>query len=112
MEKLLDVLKVPPGKKINLRKDYDPGYTGKWINKEQAEETLAEGVQLLAEMQDKLYAQDNYALLMVLQSPSRGWQGRHYQARDVRCQPARCGRPQLQGPVGRGAGTRLPLAQF
>ncbi len=68
IEELLDVLKVPPGKKIDLKKDYDPGFTGKWMNKEEAEETLAEGVQLLAEMQDKLYAQDKYALLMVLQA--------------------------------------------
>ena len=45
IEELLDILKVPPGKKIDLRKDYDPGFTGKWMNKEEAEETLAEGVQ-------------------------------------------------------------------
>jgi len=68
MEQLLDILKVPPGKKINLRKDYDPGFTGKWMGKDEAEETLAEGVQLLAQEQDKLYAQDDYALLMILQA--------------------------------------------
>lgn len=68
MDELLDVLRVPPGKKINLKKGYDPGFTGKWMKKEEAEETLAEGVQLLAEMQDKLYAQDNYALLTILQA--------------------------------------------
>jgi PPK2 family polyphosphate:nucleotide phosphotransferase len=68
MEELLDVLRVPPGKKIDLKKDYDPGFTGKWMNKEEAEETLAEGIQMLAEMQDKLWAQDRYALLMILQA--------------------------------------------
>jgi len=68
IDELIDVLRVPPGKKINLKKDYDPGFTGKWMKKAEAEETLAEGVELLAEMQDKLYAQDNYALLMVLQA--------------------------------------------
>ena len=68
MEQLLDVLRVPPGKKINLRKDYDPGFTGKWMGKDEAEETLAEGIQLLAQEQDKLYAQDNYAILMILQA--------------------------------------------
>ncbi len=68
MEELLDVLRVPPGKKIDLKKDYDPGFTGKWMNKEEAEETLAEGIQMLAEMQDKLWAQDQYALLMILQA--------------------------------------------
>ncbi len=68
IEQLLDVLRVPPGKKINLRKDYDPGFTGKWMGKDEAEETLAEGIQLLAQEQDKLYAQDDYAILMILQA--------------------------------------------
>ena len=68
IDELLDVLRVPPGKQINLKKDYDPGFTGKWVKKQDADEVLAEGVQQLAEMQDKLYAQDNYAVLMILQA--------------------------------------------
>jgi len=68
IEELLDVLRVPPGKKIDLKKDYDPGFTGKWIKKEEAEETLAEGIQVLAEMQDKLWAQNQYAVLIILQA--------------------------------------------
>jgi len=68
IEELMDILKVPPGKKIDLRKDYDPGFTGKWIKKEEAEKTLVEGIQILAEMQDKLWAQNQYAVLMVLQA--------------------------------------------
>jgi PPK2 family polyphosphate:nucleotide phosphotransferase len=71
-EELMDILRVPPGKKINLRKDYDPGFTGKWISRTEAEEALAEGIQLLAQEQDKLYAQDNYAVLMVLQALDAG----------------------------------------
>lgn len=65
---LLEMLKAPPGKKIDLKKDYDPGFTGEWMNKEEAKQTLAEGVQRLAALQDKLYAQDNFAVLMVLQA--------------------------------------------
>ena len=65
---LLEVLRVPPGKKIDLKKDYDPGFTGKWMKKKEAQETLANGVQQLALMQDKLYAQDQYALLIELQA--------------------------------------------
>jgi PPK2 family polyphosphate:nucleotide phosphotransferase len=68
VEKLLDLLKVPPGKKINLRKDYDPGYSGHYVSKEDAQEHLAEGVRLLTEQQDKLYAQNSYALLINLQA--------------------------------------------
>jgi PPK2 family polyphosphate:nucleotide phosphotransferase len=68
VEELMDVLRVPPGKKIDLKKDYDPGFTGKWMGKEEARETLEEGIHILAEMQDKLYAQDQYALLINLQA--------------------------------------------
>jgi len=68
IEELLDVLRVPPSKKINLIKDYDPGFTGKWVKKEEAEETLAEGIKILSEMQDKLWAQDQYALLIIFQA--------------------------------------------
>jgi len=68
IEELMDVLRVPPGKKIDLKKDYDPGFTGKWLTKAEAKQTLVEGIQILAEMQDKLWAQNQYAVLMVLQA--------------------------------------------
>ncbi len=68
IEELLDVLRVPPGKKIDLKKDYDPGFTGKWLTKEESLEVRDEGIQWIAELQDKLYAQDQYALLVVLQA--------------------------------------------
>jgi PPK2 family polyphosphate:nucleotide phosphotransferase len=68
IEELLNVLKVPPGNKIDLKKDYDSGFTGKWMKKEEAEETLTEGIQMLAKMQDKLWAQDQYALIIILQA--------------------------------------------
>ncbi len=59
---------VPPGKKISLAKDYDPAYKGHFVKKSEAKEKLREGIQLLAEYQDKLYAQNTYALLIVLQA--------------------------------------------
>jgi PPK2 family polyphosphate:nucleotide phosphotransferase len=68
IEELLDVLMVPSDKKIDLKKDYDPGFTGKWMKKEEAEKTLAEGIQILSEMQDKLWAQNQYAVLIILQA--------------------------------------------
>lgn len=68
IEELLDILKVPPGKKIDLKKDYDPNFTGKWMKKEEAQETLIKGIQILAEMQDKLWAQNQYAVLIILQA--------------------------------------------
>ena len=68
MEKLLDSLRVPPGRRIDLRKDYDPGYIDNFPSKEDAGESLEEGIRLLSRQQDKLYAQNTYALLIVLQA--------------------------------------------
>jgi PPK2 family polyphosphate:nucleotide phosphotransferase len=69
LEKLVQSFLVPPGKKISL-KDYDPGDTADLMGKkkEEAANLLQKGLQLLSEYQDKLYAQDTYALLIVLQA--------------------------------------------
>ena len=68
LEKLVHELKVPPGLQIDLRKAYDPGYTGYFLSKQDAQEQLETGIQKLAEQQDKLYAQNTYALLINLQA--------------------------------------------
>ena len=68
MEKILDRLIVPPGRKIALRKDFDPAWVPPKLSKQQAAKMLAGGIQLLAEYQDKLYAQDNWALLVIFQA--------------------------------------------
>ena len=68
MKELLKLSRVPPGKKIDLRKDYDPGFTAPGWSKEKATQRLAEGIQMLAEQQNKLYAQNTYGLLIVLQA--------------------------------------------
>ena len=68
IDQLYDMLLVPPGKKISLKKDYDPGYTGDLVNKKGAQKLLADGILQLAEQQNMLYAQNTYALLIVLQA--------------------------------------------
>jgi PPK2 family polyphosphate:nucleotide phosphotransferase len=65
--RVMEKLRFPPGKKRSL-KDYDPDWTGSIKNKEQATQLLKQGVQELAKQQDKLYAQDTYALLMIFQA--------------------------------------------
>ena len=67
-DRLIDKLIVPPGRKVSLAKDYDPGWTLESIKKKEAAERLEQGIKLLAEFQDKLYAQDTYALLIVFQA--------------------------------------------
>jgi PPK2 family polyphosphate:nucleotide phosphotransferase len=62
-----DYFLVPPGKKIRLE-DYDPGHTGEFENKQQAETKLSGDVERLAKFQDVLYAQNTYALLIIFQA--------------------------------------------
>ncbi len=65
---LIDQITVPPGKKINFKRDYEPGHTGHFVTKQDAQELLEKGIQQLAEYQDKLYAQNTYALLIIFQA--------------------------------------------
>jgi PPK2 family polyphosphate:nucleotide phosphotransferase len=57
---------VKPGTKVRLQ-DFDPSFTGK-LKKQEAKKLLPVGIQQLAEFQDKLYAQNIYALLLVFQA--------------------------------------------
>ena len=66
MTDLIEPLMVPPGSTVRLSRDHDPGYTGQ-VPRQQAAGLLADGVDLLAEYQDRLAAQDTYGMLLVLQ---------------------------------------------
>lgn len=68
LEKMIGRLVVPPGGKVSLKKDFQPGWVPPKLSRERAEELLKEGIDLLAEYQDKLYAQDNWALLVIFQA--------------------------------------------
>ena len=59
--------RVDDGKKFRL-KDYDPADTAKLHSQEHAEELLTKGVARMAELQDKLYAQNRWGLLMIFQA--------------------------------------------
>jgi len=61
--------RVTDGQKFHL-KDVDPGDTGtlKSQDKPRAKEALQIGVDVLAELQDMLYAQDRWAVLLIFQA--------------------------------------------
>jgi PPK2 family polyphosphate:nucleotide phosphotransferase len=59
--------RVEQGKKFSF-KDHDPADTAKLHSQERAEELLAKGVARMAELQDKLYAQDRWGLLLIFQA--------------------------------------------
>jgi PPK2 family polyphosphate:nucleotide phosphotransferase len=65
--KAIEKLAVRPNGKVSMD-DFDPGYTWKGVKKKSAQQLLRDGVIRLAALQDKFYAQDNYALLIVLQA--------------------------------------------
>lgn len=59
---------VPPGEKVALKKDYDPDFTGGFKDKNAALEHVAANVERLSDLQEKLYAQDTYAVLVIFQA--------------------------------------------
>ena len=65
--KLADTFRVENGKNFKL-KDFDPGDTGHWRSKEHAAEALQKEIERTAELQDKLYAQDLWSLLLIFQA--------------------------------------------
>jgi PPK2 family polyphosphate:nucleotide phosphotransferase len=64
--KLSDPYRIDHHKKFQL-KDYDPSDTGGCDSKEHAQELLDKGITAMRELQDKLYAQDQWAVLIILQ---------------------------------------------
>jgi len=58
---------VKPGTKVNLDK-YDTKYTSVFKNKEEAGDKLEKDILRLSELQDMLYAQDKYSLLIIFQA--------------------------------------------
>jgi PPK2 family polyphosphate:nucleotide phosphotransferase len=67
VDKLLDRYRVTDGKKFRL-KDYDPRDTFGIKEREEAESLLQRGIGQLASMQDKLYAQDEWGVLLMFQA--------------------------------------------
>jgi len=65
--KLAEPYRIAEGERFRL-KDFDPADTGKLHSKDGATEMLDDGVKLLSRMQEKLYAQDRWSLLIVMQA--------------------------------------------
>jgi PPK2 family polyphosphate:nucleotide phosphotransferase len=67
MAELIRPLRVRPGSRVDLARDFDPRYKAR-LNKKQGVEVLRTGVSLLAEYQQRLAAQDSYGVLLCLQA--------------------------------------------
>jgi PPK2 family polyphosphate:nucleotide phosphotransferase len=72
-KEMIDQFRVAPGQKVRL-KDYDPTWVGgdgemsKAERKQVAAKILTEDISALAEAQEKLYADDSWALLVIFQA--------------------------------------------
>jgi PPK2 family polyphosphate:nucleotide phosphotransferase len=68
IQQLIKPLLVRPGDTVRLPHDFDPGYSAPGLDKDDGDEVLRAGVELLAEYQARLAAQNTYSVLLVLQA--------------------------------------------
>jgi PPK2 family polyphosphate:nucleotide phosphotransferase len=66
LARLAKAYRIEDGRHFRL-KDFDPGDTGEFRSKEDAQDALEAGVAQLRDLQDKLYAQERWAVLLILQ---------------------------------------------
>jgi PPK2 family polyphosphate:nucleotide phosphotransferase len=72
LTRLVTPLRVSPGRAVHLGRDFDPRYKDDFVSKSDAEGVLRAGVELLADFQARLAAQDTWGLLVVIQAIDAG----------------------------------------
>jgi PPK2 family polyphosphate:nucleotide phosphotransferase len=72
IREFVEQLRVPPGTEVVLERDFDPGSTSDFFDKNESKDLLKQGVELLEQYQSRLAAQDTYGLLVVLQALDAG----------------------------------------
>ncbi len=68
LHEFIEPFRVEPGRRVRLARDFDPAFTGDLVKKEQAADLLREGVEMLAEFQARLAAQDTWSMLVIFQA--------------------------------------------
>ena len=64
---LTDALRVSPGSRVTLPRDFDPAFKAGLDRKQDGAGLLEEGLAMLSEYQERLAAQDTYGVVVVLQ---------------------------------------------
>jgi PPK2 family polyphosphate:nucleotide phosphotransferase len=72
LSRLIAPLQVAPGRKVRLERDFDPHGKDDFLSKTDAEGVLRVGVELLADYQARLAAQNTWGLLVVIQAIDAG----------------------------------------
>src|SRR5271169_2280212 len=65
--KLAKSYRIDDGKHFRL-KDFDPADTGHWKSIDEAKERVQEDIERMRKLQDKLYAQDCWSVLLIIQA--------------------------------------------
>jgi PPK2 family polyphosphate:nucleotide phosphotransferase len=68
LKEFIEPFRVKPGSKVTLKKDFDPSFRAGVKGKKEGVTLLEQGVQMLAEYQARLAAQDTWGVLVVLQA--------------------------------------------
>jgi PPK2 family polyphosphate:nucleotide phosphotransferase len=69
---LIEPLRVVPGSKVRLGRDFDPNYKADGLKKKHGRDLLQTGITLLADYQRRLAAQNTYGVLVCLQALDAG----------------------------------------
>jgi PPK2 family polyphosphate:nucleotide phosphotransferase len=64
---MTSLFRVKPGRTLRL-KDHDPSFTGGYHSKDEAKSALVEGLERMCALQERLYAQDSWSLLLIFQA--------------------------------------------
>ncbi|HEY5868680.1 MAG TPA: hypothetical protein VI542_24495 [Candidatus Tectomicrobia bacterium] len=74
IKRFIKPYRITDGKSFRL-KNIDPADTGKLGSgdKEEARSLLRDGVELLSELQEELYAQDLWGILLIFQAMDAAW---------------------------------------
>ena len=72
LSKLVEPLRVAPGRHVDIVRDFDPGYRAGWLKRAEGDDELRWGIEVLAEYQSRLAAQNTFAVLVVLQALDAG----------------------------------------
>lgn len=62
------IFQVPVNKNISLQKDFNPSLLPNNLDKPQSAAQLQAGIERLAQLQNKLYAQNSYSILIIFQA--------------------------------------------
>jgi PPK2 family polyphosphate:nucleotide phosphotransferase len=68
LDEFVERLRVKPGSRVKLAKDFDPAFKAGVTKKREGVALLEEGIQLMSEYQARLAAQDTWGVLVVLQA--------------------------------------------